>query len=152
MKTVWGAKADGAWYLHKYTLGVDNDLQSFILFSSIASLVGNIGQINYSSANSFLDSLVQYRRSLGLTAISIQWPGISGIGLAASMQDDLHLNILQTATPKSVFLCIRNILYYGNAVNQPSVQAILNIHMLENISKLKTMQSFALELIINILK
>jgi hypothetical protein len=73
MKTVWGAKADGAWYLHKYTLGVDNDLQSFILFSSIASLVGRRSACNYASANSYLDGLCIWRRSRGLPCSSIEW-------------------------------------------------------------------------------
>src|SRR3990167_4516925 len=89
MKKVWGAKADGAWFLHKHTVKTDKELKSFILFSSVASLVGNIGQINYSAANGFLDSLVQWRRSQGLPGLSIQWPGVSGIGLAASLDKNM---------------------------------------------------------------
>lgn len=41
---------------------------SFILFSSISGIVGNPGQTNYASANTFLDAFVQFRHGNGLPA------------------------------------------------------------------------------------
>ncbi len=58
------------------------DLDFFVMFSSMASIVGNVGQGSYSACNSFQDSLAQYRRHvLGLPGLSINWGPISGAGV-----------------------------------------------------------------------
>src|SRR5690606_11757269 len=66
-------KIIGAWNLHLLSLEFAPSLDMFIMFSSAASLFGSPGQINYSSANAFLDSLSHYRKLMGLPCISINW-------------------------------------------------------------------------------
>lgn len=68
---VFAPKILGAWNLH--TLSQECQLDWFISFSSIASVLGSSGQGNYASANAFLDGLAHYRQSLGLPALSINW-------------------------------------------------------------------------------
>ncbi|OBB67059.1 type I polyketide synthase [Mycobacterium sp. 852014-50255_SCH5639931] len=65
------AKVDGAWHLHELTRELD--LSAFVVFSSMAGIVGTPGQANYAAANSFLDGLVAYRRSHGLPGLSLAW-------------------------------------------------------------------------------
>ena len=66
------------------------------MFSSIAGLLGNAGQLAYSAANSFLDSLCEYRQhKLGLPALSINWGTISGAGLLANEKSKRTVKLLE---------------------------------------------------------
>jgi hypothetical protein len=64
-------KIAGAWNLHRLTRHAELDF--FVLFSSIASLVGSAGQGNYAAANAFLDALAISRSINGLPTLSINW-------------------------------------------------------------------------------
>ncbi len=71
LDTVFRPKVDAGWLLHELTR--DLGLPMFVLFSSIAGLLGNPGQGNYAAANAFLDGLAAYRRSQGLAGVSVAW-------------------------------------------------------------------------------
>ena len=64
------------------------DLDFFVMFSSIASVIGNPGQASYSAGNAFLDSLAHYRRHvLRMPALSINWGPIEGAGVLQRQAD-----------------------------------------------------------------
>ena len=79
---VLAPKVQGAWNLHVATL--DSPLDFFVMFSSVASILGSPGQANYAAANAFMDGLARYRRAGGRPATSINWGPWAESGMAAA--------------------------------------------------------------------
>ncbi|MET7424044.1 type I polyketide synthase [Dactylosporangium sp. NPDC005555] len=79
-------KADGALHLHELTR--DLDLTAFVLYSSLAGIVGGAAQAGYAAANSVLDALAAQRRAEGLPALSLAW-GLwdTASGITAHLDD-----------------------------------------------------------------
>ncbi|KFG37318.1 putative type I fatty acid synthase, partial [Toxoplasma gondii GAB2-2007-GAL-DOM2] len=88
IEQVYLPKVTGAWNLHEVceSMGLDKNLDMFVMFSSVAALLGNFGQANYSAANACLDALAEYRRARGLCAQSIQWGPWIEQGMAADLK------------------------------------------------------------------
>jgi NADPH:quinone reductase-like Zn-dependent oxidoreductase/SAM-dependent methyltransferase/NADP-dependent 3-hydroxy acid dehydrogenase YdfG len=78
---VLAPKVEGAWNLYDLTRATSLDF--FVLFSSIAGVLGSPGQANHAAANAFLDTFAHHLRSAGVPAVSIDWGAWSDIGAAA---------------------------------------------------------------------
>lgn len=57
--------------IHFHELLLDQDLDFFVLTSTILSVIGAATQSNYAAANAFLDHFARYRQNLGLQVSSI---------------------------------------------------------------------------------
>ena len=71
-------KVEGTWNLDRASR--DHALDLFVVFSSIASAMGSIGQADYASANGFMDRFADHRRDAVRrgerrgTTLAIHWP------------------------------------------------------------------------------
>jgi acyl transferase domain-containing protein/NAD(P)-dependent dehydrogenase (short-subunit alcohol dehydrogenase family)/acyl carrier protein len=88
LAAVMRPKVLGAWNFHVASVRHRLPLDHFVLFSSVASLVGNGGQANYVAANAVLDSLAAHRAAAGLAATSVNWGALAEVGMATN--DDLR--------------------------------------------------------------
>ena len=79
-------KVAGGWNLHRATEKLDLDF--FLLFSSVAAIIGNLGQGAYAAGNAFLDGLAIWRRRRGLAATSLNWGPWAEAGMAAALEND----------------------------------------------------------------
>ncbi len=84
-RNVSAPKSDGAWILSQ--LLVDQQVDFFVMFSSMVQLFGNMGQASYCAANSFLVSLAHQLRKQGIPALTIDWGRIADVGYVSRRQD-----------------------------------------------------------------
>ncbi|GAC1343814.1 MAG: type I polyketide synthase [Ktedonobacteraceae bacterium] len=92
LSAVMVPKVQGAWNLHALTLNTPLDF--FVLFSSVASVLGSPGQGSYAAANAFLDALSHQRRALGLPSLTINWGPWAAVGMAARPDRGRRLALL----------------------------------------------------------
>ena len=93
MERVWAPKVAGALRLNAVT--VTRELDWWVGFSSMATLLGLPGQLAYATGNAWLDALVAWRRASGLPATAINWGQWSGVGMSKS----LTYSVLDPITP-----------------------------------------------------
>jgi acyl transferase domain-containing protein len=72
LAAVFAPKVAGATHLDAATRHL-RGLRHFVLFSSIAGVIGTAGQANYAAANAFLDALAARRVAQGLPGTSLAW-------------------------------------------------------------------------------
>jgi acyl carrier protein len=79
-------KVQGTWNLHDASVAPGIDLDFFVMFSSVSGIVGQAGQANYASGNSFLDAFAQYRNGLGLAASVVDMGAVEDVGWISEHQ------------------------------------------------------------------
>ncbi|MFF7381091.1 amino acid adenylation domain-containing protein [Streptomyces massasporeus] len=85
LERVLAPKLDAALHLHELTR--EHELSEFVMFSSLAGVLGSAGQSTYAAGNAFLDAFAAWRVHAGLPARSLSW-GLweqGGTGLTAHL-------------------------------------------------------------------
>ena len=111
----FAAKALGAWLLDRLLAG--EDLDFFVLFSSVSALHGTFGQglSAYAAANAFLDALAHHRRARGLAAVSIGWGAWAEIGMAARHSGGADRDGLPSLPPAQAVTLLGRLLRHPGA-------------------------------------
>jgi len=73
-------KLEGTWVLDNLTKS--DELDFFIMCSSVTSITGAPGQGDYTAANSYLDAFTSYRSKLKKKTLTINWPPWEETGMA----------------------------------------------------------------------
>lgn len=79
-------KLRGTWYIYNACVAAGLDLDFFLMFSSVSGIVGQAGQANYASGNSFLDAFAQYRNDLGFPASVVDMGAVEDVGWISEHQ------------------------------------------------------------------
>ncbi|KAI0868558.1 hypothetical protein GGS24DRAFT_513175 [Hypoxylon argillaceum] len=102
-------KVNGSYNLHKY---LPDNLDFFIMLSSLSGIVGNPGQCNYASGCTYQDELARHRVSRGQKAICIDIGYMLNVGIVAERASYRRaLEVRQDLTPitEDAFLALLDI-------------------------------------------
>jgi len=113
MNNALSVKYNSAWMLHELSLGF-SELEYFVLFSSVATLISSPGQFDYALANLGLIDLAEYRNNLNLPMTIIDWGPWKNTGMMASLSGSStssvalrNFNALEPSTCcESLFACL----------------------------------------------
>lgn len=104
-------KVNGTWNLHCQFYHAD-DLDFFVLLSSIVGTLGNASQSNYAAGGTYQDALARWRVARGLPCVSIDLAAVKSIGYVAetagvsnrmaklghmSLDEDVALSLIESA-------------------------------------------------------
>ncbi|MGW2114329.1 type I polyketide synthase [Streptomyces zhihengii] len=87
------AKAYGGWLLHEAARDSFPELEFFVTYSSIASVLGGATQGHYAAASAGLDSLAEWRTRQGLPGLSVNWGAWARVGMSARLEEHLSREI-----------------------------------------------------------
>jgi len=80
-RKVLAPKVEGADNLDRATR--NSGLDYFVAFSSVTTMIGNLGQASYVAANGYLQGLMRRRRAAGLPGLAVGWGAIGDVGVLA---------------------------------------------------------------------
>ncbi|XP_039306405.1 fatty acid synthase-like [Solenopsis invicta] len=80
-------------------------LDYFVVFSSLSSGRGNMGQTNYGFANSAMERMMEKRQANGLPGLAIQWGAIGDVGLIMEMMGGNDVEV-SGSIPQQISSCL----------------------------------------------
>ena len=101
-------KMQGTWIMDKLT--EDENMDFFVMFSSITSILGGQGQGDYTAANAYMDSFAAYRSKLGKRTIAINWPAWKETGMAVDYGVDESHNTLKAISTEIAMIAFHEVL------------------------------------------
>jgi hypothetical protein len=93
-KAALAPKVQGSWNLHEY-FAAQNDLDFYVMLSSLIGVVGFASQSNYSAGGAFQDALARHRVEHGLPAVSIDLGIVKSVGYLADDEQGKTIEALR---------------------------------------------------------
>ena len=95
----------GTLLLHDMLEKSNADVDFFVLYSSVTSVLGNTGQATYAAANAFMNSFADYRKKvLRKPCLAVCWGAMGGAGIlerntkVATLLEKTGLHLLNIPT------------------------------------------------------
>lgn len=107
-RKVIAPKITGTWLLDFFTQ--QDNLDFFVMFSSITAVIGGPGMGDYTAGNSYLDLFAAYREKQGKRTISINWPAWLETGMAVDFGIDKAESLFHAISPKQALFAFHEIL------------------------------------------
>lgn len=107
LKRVISPKYQGTWNLDMLT--AEDDLDIFVMFSSIVTMGGEPGQGDYCAANSFIDSFTTYRSARAGKTLTVNWCAWKETGMAKRFQANVD-HIFRALLTKDAINCFLHVL------------------------------------------
>ncbi len=107
-REVIAPKVEGTWILDRLTRQDKPDF--FIMFSSILSFAGVMGQADYAAANSYMDSYAAYRNKTAGKTAAVNWSVWNETGMAQDYNMDEVRGLYKTVTNDMGMEAFENIL------------------------------------------
>lgn len=111
-------KLEGSVNLYRAT--ANDDLDAFVLFSSITAVTGGEGQGDYAAANAFMDGLAWQARQDGRKLLALNWPSWKQIGMAADFAVDERHTPFVALNPDDAFARLDRVRAHGLVQILPS--------------------------------
>ncbi|XP_049519228.1 LOW QUALITY PROTEIN: fatty acid synthase-like [Dermacentor silvarum] len=103
-ETVFKIKINGTQNMDELSRQLCPELDHFVVFSSLSSGHGNVGQTNYGYANSAMERICERRSARGLPGLAIQWGAIADVGVFREMMGDDA--IVNGTVPQRITSCM----------------------------------------------
>ena len=127
---VLASKATSAAHVHQAS--TRHSIESVVLFSSVSSTFGNVGQASYATANAYLDAVALGSGSIGAPVVSLQITAIAGAGMGALTFSKEQLDAIGGVGLDEFARCLSRLLMPARASSE-STQAMLTPVMLDNV-------------------
>lgn len=121
-------KLEGSVNLYRAT--ANDDLDAFVLFSSITAVTGGEGQGDYAAANAFMDGLAWQARQDGRKLLALNWPSWKQIGMAADFAVDERHTPFVALNPDDAFARLDRVRAHDlvqilpSSLNAPAIAAV----------------------------
>ncbi len=135
---VLSPKIEGTLMLDNVTR--EDEIDFFVTFSSVMSILNVPGQGDYAAANAFMDSFAQWRSFQEKRTVSISWPAWKDTGMAAEYKADKNKSLFKPISVEQALSDFELILESGST---HVIAGELDFEMLSGISE--DIQLFKLE-------